>query len=180
MKKKQRETAEVAEEQVESAIEETEAEEIEAEVEEAVEDAEVVGSKDQNLERLQRLMAEFDNYRKRTEKEKSTVYDMAVSSIVTDLLGTVDNFERALKQECSDKEFFDGVSMIYKQLIGAIDKIGVKVIETEGKEFDPKYHNAIFHVEDENLPKNFIVEELQRGYTFKDKVLRHSLVKVAN
>lgn len=137
-------------------------------------------SKDQNLEKLQRLMAEFDNYRKRTEKEKSMVYDMAVSSIVTDLLGIIDNFERALKQETSDKAFYDGVSMIYKQLIATLDKIGIKVIETEGQEFNPKFHNAIFHIEDDNLPKNYIVEELQKGYTFKDKVLRHSLVKVAN
>lgn len=137
-------------------------------------------SKDQNLEKLQRLMAEFDNYRKRTEKEKSMVYDMAVSSIVTDLLGIIDNFERALKQETSDKVFYDGVSMIYKQLIATLDKIGIKVIETEGQEFNPKFHNAIFHIEDDTLPKNYIVEELQKGYTFKDKVLRHSLVKVAN
>ncbi|OON93018.1 MAG: nucleotide exchange factor GrpE [Candidatus Epulonipiscioides saccharophilum] len=137
-------------------------------------------SKDHNLEKLQRLMAEFDNYRKRTEKEKSMVYDMAVSSIVTDLLGIIDNFERALKQETSDQAFYDGVSMIYKQLIATLDKIGIKVIETEGQEFNPKLHNAIFHIEDDNLPKNYIVEELQKGYTFKDKVLRHSLVKVAN
>lgn len=160
-----------ADEIVEEIVEEPTTEEVT--VEEKVID-------NNNLERLQRLMAEFDNYRKRTEKEKTMVYDMAISSIVTDLLSTIDNFERALKVECSDKPFYEGVVMIYKQLLGAIEKIGVLPIETVDKEFDPAFHNAIFHIEDENVGKNIIVEEMQKGYIYKDKVLRHSLVKVAN
>ncbi len=132
------------------------------------------------LDRLQRLMAEFDNYRKRTEKEKADIYDRAVSSTVTELLAIIDNFERALKLDGSDKSFYEGVNMIYKQLVAAIEKVGVEPIETINQTFDPNYHNAIFHVEDENVGANTIVEEMQKGYVYKDKVIRHSLVKVAN
>lgn len=182
MKKKDKEEKKENEELSTEETENTdESPEIIEETEVIVEEPKVVeDNKDQNLERLQRLMAEFDNYRKRTEKEKTIVYDMAVSSIVTDLLGTIDNFERALKQECTDKAFYDGVSMIYKQLISTIEKVGVEVIKTVDTEFNPKLHNAISHVEDENFPKNYVIEELQKGYIYKDKVLRHSLVKVAN
>ncbi len=132
------------------------------------------------LDRLQRLMAEFDNYRKRTEKEKVEAYDRAISSTVTELLGTIDNFERALLQESEDKAFYEGVTMIYKQLIGSLEKIGVTPIDAAGKEFNPTYHNAIMHVEDDSVGTNTVLEELQKGYIFKEKVLRHSLVKVAN
>ncbi len=142
---------------------------------------EPAGSKEaEYLERLQRLMAEFDNYRKRTEKEKATTYDRAVSSTVTELLSIVDNFERALKLESSDKPFYEGVTMIYKQLLAAIEKVGVTTIETVNQTFDPAFHNAIFHVEDDSVGANTIVEEMQKGYIYKDKVIRHSLVKVAN
>ncbi len=163
-------------------VEELEVEEISGEEEEiSAETVEVEDNKaDEYLERLQRLMAEFDNYRKRTEKEKIYAYDMAVGSTVTELLGTIDNFERALKQETDDKVFYEGVTMIYKQLVTALEKIGVTPIEATGQTFDPEFHNAIFHVEDENAPANTIVEELQKGYLFKEKVIRHSLVKVAN
>lgn len=132
------------------------------------------------LERLQRLMAEFDNYRKRTEKEKQNVYDLAVSETVTNLLGTVDNFERALKQECTDEPFYEGMSIIYKQLVAALEKLSVTPIEAVGETFDPAFHNAIFHIEDETLGDNIVVEELQKGYKYKDKVIRYSMVKVAN
>lgn len=132
------------------------------------------------LERLQRLMAEFDNYRKRTEKEKQNVYDLAVSETITGLLGTVDNLERALKQECTDAAFYEGMSIIYKQLVVALEKLNVTPIEAEGETFDPAFHNAIFHIEDENLGDNIVAEELQKGYKYKDKVIRYSMVKVAN
>ncbi|MGL4344260.1 MAG: nucleotide exchange factor GrpE, partial [Cellulosilyticaceae bacterium] len=132
------------------------------------------------LDRLQRLMAEFDNYRKRTETEKHNLYDMAVSSTVTELLPVVDNFERALKQECQDETFGAGISMIYKQLLGILEKLQVTPIEAAGKPFDPAFHNAVLHIEDENLEDNIVAEELQKGYLFKEKVIRYSMVKVAN
>ena len=149
-------------------------------VEETQEQAEEVKEVDENIERLQRLMAEFDNYRKRTEKEKQNIYDLAVSNTVTELLGTVDNFERALKQESTDKSFYEGVSMIYRQLLTVLEKLNVTPIEAAGKPFDPDYHNAVLHIEDENLEENIVVEELQKGYLYKEKVIRYSMVKVAN
>ncbi|MGL4739070.1 MAG: nucleotide exchange factor GrpE [Cellulosilyticaceae bacterium] len=132
------------------------------------------------LERLQRLMAEFDNYRKRTENEKHNLYDMAVSNTIAELLPVIDNFERALKQECTDETFGAGVSMIYKQLLGILEKLDVTPIEAEGKPFDPAFHNAVLHVEDENLDEDMVAEELQKGYLYKEKVIRYSMVKVAN
>ncbi|MHC1747525.1 MAG: nucleotide exchange factor GrpE [Cellulosilyticaceae bacterium] len=132
------------------------------------------------LERLQRLMAEFDNYRKRTEKEKAGIYDLAISNTFTELLPIIDNFERALKVECQDKNFFDGVSMIYKQLVGVLENADVTPIEAVGATFDPNLHNAVLHIEDEELGENIVAEELQKGYLYKEKVIRHSIVKVAN
>lgn len=132
------------------------------------------------LDRLQRLMAEFDNYRKRTEKEKAGIYDLAISNTFTELLPIVDNFERALKVECEDKNFFEGVNMIYKQLMGVLENAEVTPIEAVGVEFDPNFHNAVLHIDDENLGENIIAEELQKGYMYKEKVIRHSIVKVAN
>ena len=142
-------------------VEEVTVEEVKEEAqEEAVE--EVKSAVDENIERLQRLMAEFDNYRKRTEKEKQNIYDLAVSTTVTELLGTVDNFERALKQETTDKSFYEGVSMIYRQLLTVLEKLNVTPIE------------------DDTLEENIVVEELQKGYLYKEKVIRYSMVKVAN
>ncbi|QEH69231.1 nucleotide exchange factor GrpE [Cellulosilyticum sp. ST5] len=132
------------------------------------------------LERLQRLMAEFDNYRKRSEKEKSDSYDFAVSNTVAELLPVIDNFERALQVESEDKNFYTGVEMIYKQLMSMLEKLHVTSIEAEGKEFDPNLHNAIMHIDDEAYGENIIAKELQKGYLYKEKVIRHSLVQVAN
>ena len=132
------------------------------------------------LDRWQRLMAEFDNYRKRSEKEKSDTYDYAVSNTVAELLPVIDNFERALKVESQDKNLFAGVEMIYKQMMGLLEKLHVSPIDAVGKEFDPNLHNAVMHIEDENLGENMVAEELQKGYLYKEKVIRHSLVKVAN
>ncbi len=143
--------------------------------------AEVVEDKaSEYLERLQRLMAEFDNYRKRSEKEKQHMYDLGVSTVATELIGTVDNFERALKQTCEDATFQEGVNMIYKQLVASLEKLGVTAIEAEGQPFDPAFHSAVFHIEDEALGENVVAEELQKGYCYKEKVIRHSMVKVAN
>ena len=131
-------------------------------------------------DRLKRSMAEFDNFRKRTEKEKASMYVIGARDIVEKILPIVDNFERGLAQAPEEDAFADGMKMIYKQLMTALDEMGVKAIETVGKEFDPNLHNAVMHVEDENVGENIIVEEFQKGYTYKDFVVRHSMVKVAN
>lgn len=151
--------------------------------EQVIEEPQVVEEADkasEYLDRLQRLMAEFDNYRKRSQKEKSDAYDYAVGNTVVELLPIVDNFERALKVESEDKAFYDGVTMIYKQFIGFLENINVVPIEAKEQVFDPKLHNAILHIEDDNYGESIVVEELQKGYLYKEKVIRHSMVKVAN
>ena len=141
-------------------------------------------AKDALIEELQdkvkRQMAEFDNFRKRTEKEKSSMFEMGASDMIKKLLPIVDNFERGLAQAQEGDAFADGMKMIYKQLITTLDELGVKPIEAVGKEFDPNFHNAVMHVEDEEAGENIVVEEFQKGYTYKDFVVRHSMVKVAN
>ena len=131
-------------------------------------------------DRLKRNMAEFDNFRKRTEKEKSSMYIIGAKDIVEKILPVVDNFERGLAQAPEDDAFADGMKMIYKQLISTLNDLGVQPIEAVGKEFDPNFHNAVMHVEDEEAGENIGVEEFQKGYTYKDFVVRHSMVKVAN
>ncbi len=133
---------------------------------------------------LKRNMAEFDNFRKRTEKEKSTMYEIGARSIVEKLLPIVDNFERGLatvSEEDKEKDSFaNGMDLVYKQILKLFEELGVEVIETEGKEFDPNLHNAVMHVDDENLGENMIAQEFQKGYTYKGTVIRHSMVQVAN
>ena len=140
--------------------------------------------KDQQIadltDRLQRTMAEFDNFRKRTEKEKASMYIIGAKEIVEKILPVVDNFERGLATAREGDAFADGMKMIYKQLMTTLDELGVKPIEAVGQPFDPNYHNAVMHVEDESLGENVVAEELQKGYTYKDFVIRHSMVKVAN
>ena len=149
-------------------------------IEESVVEEEPTNKEAEYLERLQRLMAEFDNFRKRSDKEKADSYDFAVSNTVTELLPVIDNFERALNVQSEDKSLYAGVEMIYKQLLGMLEKLHVTPIDAEGKEFDPNMHNAILHVDDENYDENIVVKELQKGYLYKEKVIRHSLVQVAN
>lgn len=140
--------------------------------------------KDQQIEeltdRLKRNMAEFDNFRKRTEKEKASMYIIGAKEIVEKILPVVDNFERGLAQAPEEDAFAEGIRMIYKQLMTTLEELGVKQIEAVGKEFDPNLHNAVMHVEDEETGENIIVEEFQKGYTYKEFVVRHSMVKVAN
>ena len=140
--------------------------------------------KDQQIEeltdRLKRNMAEFDNFRKRTEKEKASMYIIGAKEIVEKILPVVDNFERGLAQAPEEDAFAEGIRMIYKQLMTTLEELGVKQIEAVGKEFDPNLHNAVMHIEDEEAGENTIVEEFQKGYTYKDFVVRHSMVKVAN
>lgn len=131
-------------------------------------------------DRLQRTMAEFDNFRKRTEKEKASMYVIGAKEIIEKMLPVVDNFERGLANAPEDDAFAEGIQMIYKQLMTTFDEMGVKVIETVGQQFDPNLHNAVMHVDDPEQEDNVIVEEFQKGYTYKDFVVRHSMVKVAN
>ena len=135
------------------------------------------------MNRLQRVAAEFDNYKKRTSKEKECIYDNARVDTVASFLPVVDNLERAIGtiKDSDDKGFVEGVKLVYKQLIDALDNIGISPIEAVGKEFNPEYHNAVMHIEDENYGENEIVEEFQKGYIYKQEiVVRHSMVKVAN
>lgn len=131
-------------------------------------------------DRLKRSMAEFDNFRKRTEKEKASMYIIGAKDIVEHILPVVDNFERGLAQAQEGDAFADGMKMIYKQLLTTLEELGVKPIEAVGQEFNPDFHNAVMHVDDEEAGENIIVEEFQKGYTYKDFVVRHSMVKVAN
>ena len=143
--------------------------------------------KDEKIEeltdRLTRQMAEFDNFRKRTEKEKSQMYEIGAKDIIEKILPVVDNFERgldAVKEEDKEDPFIQGMEKVYKQLMTVLGELGVKPIEAVGKEFDPNLHNAVMHVEDENFGENIIAEEFQKGYMYRDSVVRHSMVKVAN
>ena len=141
--------------------------------------------KDEKIEELtdkvKRQMAEFDNYRKRTEKEKASMYIVGAKDIVEKILPVVDNFERGLAMaEGSEDPFVEGMEKIYKQLMTTLDEMGVKPIEAVGQEFNPDFHNAVMHVEDEEAGENVIVEEFQKCYLYKDFVVRHSMVKVAN
>ena len=131
-------------------------------------------------DKLKRSLAEFDNFRKRTDKEKSSMYDIGARDIVEKMLPVLDNFERGLAAAPADDKFAEGMQMIYKQLVTALTDAGVKPIEAVGQAFDPELHNAVMHVEDENLGENVVAEEFQKGYLFKDHVVRHSMVKVAN
>ena len=131
-------------------------------------------------DRLKRNMAEFDNFRKRTEKEKSSMYIIGAKDIIEKILPVVDNFERGLAQATEGDPFAEGMEKIYKQLTTPLESLGVEPIEAVDKEFNPDLHNAVMHVEDESVGDNIIVEELQKGYTYKGFVVRHSMVKVAN
>lgn len=143
--------------------------------------------KDEQIEELtdkvKRQMAEFDNFRKRTEKEKSQMYDMGAKTIVEKILPVIDNFERglaAVPEDNKEDAFVVGMDKVYRQMLTVLEEAGVKPIEAVGAEFDPNFHNAVMHVEDETLGDNVVAEELQKGYMYRDTVVRHSMVKVAN
>ena len=130
-----------------------------------------------------RNLAEFENFRKRTEKEKSTMFDMGAKSVVEKLLPIIDNFERGfagLSEEQMSEPFVGGMEMVSKQLVKALADMGVEPIEAVGKPFDPNLHNAVMHVEDENLGENTVAQEFQKGYLYHGSVVRHSMVQVAN
>ena len=184
-------------ESAEAEAEETEETSEETGSEEAKEDAEkktgkkLFGTKkdkkDEKIEeltdKLTRQMAEFDNFRKRTEKEKSQMYEVGAKDIIEKILPVVDNFERgldAVKEEDKEDPFVQGMEKVYKHLVTTLEGIDVKPIEAVGQQFDPNFHTAVMHVEDENFGENVVAEEFQKGYTYRDSVVRHSMVKVAN
>ena len=131
-------------------------------------------------DRYLRLAAEYDNYRKRSQKERETVYADAKADTVAQLLPVYDNLERALKAECSDSAFYKGVEMIMDQLMAIFTKLGIESIPAAGQPFDPALHNAVIHVEDETLGENVVAEEFQKGFMMNGKVIRFAMVKVAN
>ncbi len=143
--------------------------------------------KDEKIEeltdRLTRQMAEFDNFRKRTDKEKSQMYEVGARDVIETILPVIDDFERGfgtVEEEDRNDSFVQGMEMVYKKLMAALENIGVKPIEAVGQEFDPDFHNAVMHVEDESFGENIVAEELQKGYTYRGAVVRYSMVKVAN
>ena len=193
-KLKQKEKTKV--EEKEAVVDEAEQETVEAETakeqtakeegaeEVTEEEAPKADKKAQEInDKLMRTIAEFDNFRKRSEKEKSAMFEIGAKAIIEKILPVLDNFERGLDSISEDEKgsaFAQGIEQIYKQFVAVLDDAGVKVIETVGKEFDPNLHNAVMHVEDDSLGENIIAEEFQKGYMYKDSVVRHSMVKVAN
>ena len=178
---------ETAEEVATEAIEEAAAEENTKEKKKKLGRKPKKDPRDEKIEeltdRLTRQMAEFDNFRKRTEKEKAAMYEIGSKSVIEKLLPIVDNFERgftAVAEEDKEDSFVKGMEMVYKQIMTMFETIGVKPIEAIGQEFNPDLHNAVMHVEDESVGENIIVEEFQKGYTYHDTVVRYSMVKVAN
>ena len=188
------EIAEEAEETLEGTVEETEEAEEVSEEEGAEEGTKksLFGKKkkdkkDEQIEeltdRLKRQMAEFDNFRKRTEKEKTQMYEIGAKSVIEKILPVIDNFERgfaSVTEEEKANPFVEGMDKVYKQMMTTLSEIGVTPIEALGEEFNPDFHNAVMHVEDEEAGENVIVEEFQKGYLYKETVVRHSMVKVAN
>lgn len=173
---------ESAEESVDQQPEEAEKEEKQAQPEEkASEENEAEIKLSQMKDQLLRTMAEFDNYRKRTTKEKEQIFNRGVSYVVEAILPVIDNFERALAA-AKDKEdnFVKGVEMTYQQMLGALKNLGVEQMEALGQTFDPHFHDAMQHVEDEQYGESEIVEVFQKGYMLNEVVIRPSLVKVAN
>ena len=136
--------------------------------------------KEETYNRLLRLQAEFDNYKKRTLKEREADRKYKAQDLVQELLPAIDNFERALQIEVTNetKSLFEGITMVHKQLIEALKSQGVEIIETEGKDFDPNLHHAVMQVEDDSIESDKIVEELQKGYMINDRVIRPAMVKV--
>lgn len=184
-------TTEQTEEQTQDTAEENldtaQAEVSEDDAANAEADSESKDPKDAQIEALKeqlvRNMAEFDNFRKRSEKEKSQMFDIGAKSVIEKILPVVDNFERGLgevTQEDKENAFVQGMEQIYKQFITLLEETDVKPIEAVGKEFDADLHNAVMHGEDENYGENIISDEFQKGYMYKDTVVRHSMVKVMN
>lgn len=161
---------------------ENEAEETSENVEEAVSDekAELEKKLSDVNDKYMRTLAEYDNYRKRTIKEKESIYPEAKAVVIEKILPVLDNFERALDAAENKDSFYDGICAIKKQLDDVFSNLGVEEIAAVGEEFNPEFHNAVMHIEDENFGENTVCEEFQKGYRIGDRVVRHSMVKVAN
>lgn len=177
------EATEEAVETTEEVVEETvDSEESSKEAEETKKD-----KKDEQIadltDKLTRQMAEFDNFRKRTEKEKSAMYEIGAKDVIEKILPVVDNFERGFQgvsEDEKDHPFIQGMDKVYKQMMTVLEGLGVKPIEAVGQEFNPDFHNAVMHVDDEEAGENIVVEEFLKGYMYRDSVVRFSMVKVAN
>lgn len=136
---------------------------------------------DELNDKLKRQMAEFENFRKRSEKEKTQMYDMGVKSILEKILPVVDNFERGftmVQEDDKEDAFVVGMDKVYRQMLTELESVGVKPIEAVGKEFDPDFHNAVMQVESEEYESGIVAQELLKGYMYKDSVVRHSMVAV--
>ena len=136
---------------------------------------------DQLQDKVKRQLAEFENFRNRSEKEKQAMFETGAKSVIEKILPVIDNFERGLATVPEDKKedpFVDGMNRVYKQLLTELDNIGVKPIEAVGQEFDPNFHNAVMQVTSEEYESGVIAQELQKGYTYRDSVVRHSMVAV--
>lgn len=183
---------ETAEEAFEEAVEDMEDDAEEKEASEAEKKSffkkkEKKDKKDEQIEelndRVKRQMAEFDNFRKRTEREKAAMFEVGAKSVIEKILPVVDNFERgmaSISEEELEAPFAQGMDKIYKQLMTTLEGLEVKAIEAVGQEFNPDFHNAVMHIDDESVEANIVVEEFQKGYMYRDSVIRHSMVKVAN
>lgn len=182
----QAESEETANASQEEAVEATEA----AETAEAKEDSKAKKKdkkKDKSKEKIEELedkvkrqLAEFENFRNRTEKEKAAMFDMGAKSVIEKILPVVDNFERGMQAAPEGDPFADGMQMIYKQLVTELEAIGVKPIEAVGAEFNPELHNAVMQVESEEFESGVVAQELQKGYMYRDTVVRHSMVAVVS
>ena len=179
MQEQTEETVENTEVKEENTTEETVEENKESTMEEKLEEAQKQ-AKD-NLDKYIRQLAEFENFRKRSNSEKTAMYSNGVRDTVEKLLPVIDNFERAV-EAADDKEdpMYKGVEMILKQFMEILENLGVKEIPSKGEPFDPNVHSAVMHVDDESCDENVVVEVFQKGYTLGDKVIRPSMVKVAN
>ena len=185
----------VAEEVASGIVDEAEKTEAEVEnAEEATEEATEGGKEDNKKDKkdilieelndkYMRTFAEFDNFRKRTEKEKAAMFEVGAKSIIEKILPIVDSFERGLAtltEEEKSQPFADGMDKVYKQMVKALEEAGVTPIEAVGKEFDPNLHNAVMHGEDDSMGENIVAEEYQKGYMYRESVVRYSMVKVVN
>lgn len=139
---------------------------------------------DELNDKYMRTFAEFDNFRKRSEKEKAAMFEVGAKSIIEKILPVVDSFERGLgtlsEEEIAANPFADGMDKVYKQMVKALEEVGVTPIEAVGKEFDPNLHNAVMHGDDDQYGENIVSEEFQKGYMYRDTVVRYSMVKVEN
>ena len=185
---------EVEQEETDDEVSSEETKEAEEEPEEKPEDSKKPrkfgrkkDKRDEQIAELQdkvtRQMAEFDNFRKRSEKEKAAMYSMGARDVLEKMLEVLDNFERgfdAVEEDDQDDAFVQGMQMVYKQMLEALEKLGVKPIEAVGQPFDPNYHNAVMHEDNEEAGESEVVAEFQKGYMYHDDVIRHSMVKVAN